>query len=145
MQFPRVTAKIFHRKKQKEAGLPTPRILLIDTDDARRQTHIHMLQNAGYSVSVAANFHEVETQLALDGFELVLVALHGGDQATQSYVNRLRLENPELPVLALHDSWVFNGHSDQNLETGQPQELMEKISTLLAVRSVRAGRPDHGR
>lgn len=111
--------------------MTTSRILLIDTDDARRQTHIHMLKNAGYDVTVAADFQQVETQLALDGFQLVLVALHSGDQATQSYVNRLRQQLPDLPVLALQDSWVFSGHSEQNLETGQPAELMQKIATLL--------------
>lgn len=115
--------------------MTTSRILLIDTDDARRQTHIHMLKNAGYDVTVAANFQQVETQLALDGFQLVLVALHSGDQATQNFVSRLRKENPELPVLALQDSWVFSGHSEQNLETGQPAELMRKIATLLGERA----------
>lgn len=111
------------------------RILLIDSDDARRATSIRMLSAGGYQVEVRDDEVEAELRHGEAMFDLVILSLHKKhlDDAA-AYGERLRKKNPTLPILLLLDTGVFAPHGtlSQSLETGVPIEMMERVAEMLA-------------
>lgn len=111
------------------------RILLIDLDDARRDTRLRMLAAGGYDVEVYADHRQAEDASRESTFDLVILAMHtkGLDEAA-AYSERLRKGNPTLPILLLLDAGVFVPHGtlSRSLETGMPVELMREVAAMLA-------------
>ena len=111
------------------------KILLVDTDDTRRQTRVRMLKGAGYEVETRDD-HEISEFLENEGkFDLLIIALHRRkmDEAA-AYSERLRKKKPTLPILLLLDSGVFVPHGtlSETMETGSPTEMMVQIAEKLA-------------
>ena len=110
------------------------RILLIDLDDARRDTRVRMLTAAGYQVEVRNDYVEAELREGEPSFDLVILSLHTThlDDAA-AYSERLRKKNPTLPILLLLDTGVFVPHGtlSQWLETGVPVELVGRVAKML--------------
>jgi DNA-binding response OmpR family regulator len=91
----------------KAAGSLAKRILLIDSDDLRRATRVLLLQNAGYEVATADRFEDVEGKTREAAFDLVVVETDDVTRAVVAYGERLRAENPRLPILLLSDTGLF--------------------------------------
>ena len=111
------------------------RILLIDLDDTRRETRVHLLVKAGYRVEVHDDHIETEMLNTEQTFDLVILALHQYQLAdAAAYSERLRKKNPSLPILLLLDTGVYvpRGTLSHSIETGFPLEMMECIAEMLA-------------
>ena len=111
------------------------RILLVDSDDTRRETRVRMLTGAGYEVETRAD-HEVSEALhGGDTYDLLILSLHQRklDEAA-AYSERLRKRKPTLPILLLLDTGVFVPHGtlSETMETGFPAEMMHQIAEKLA-------------
>lgn len=120
-------------------------ILLIDADDARRDTRVAMLKHAGYEVAVSRD----HTAAIRDGeeasYDLVIIAVHREKmQEVAAYSEKLRQAKPSLPILLLTDQGVFvpNGTLSPTLDGGSPGELLEEIAGMLTdsshIRELRA-------
>ena len=110
------------------------RILLIDLDDARRNTRVRMLTAVGYQVELRDDEVHAEGCNGEPTFDLVILSLHRKhlDDAV-AYGGRLRKTNPTLPILLLLDTGVFVPHGTliQSLETGPPLEMMQCVAEML--------------
>src|SRR5690242_5336332 len=104
---------------------PKKKILLIDLDDARRNTRVRMLKAAGYDVETRAD-HEVSEPLDGEGtFDLIILALHRKKlEEAAAYSERLREQKPDLPILLLLDTAVFIPHGtlSRSAQTDFPSE-----------------------
>lgn len=112
------------------------RILLIDRDDVRRATRVHLLEGAGYEVAVRTDWLTSE-QINHEGhFDLVLIALRRPDlQAAAAYSDRLSRAKPTLPILLITDGGVFapRGTVSQVLQSDSgPAEVLKEIAERLA-------------
>ena len=111
------------------------KILLIDRDDARRETRILLLKQAGYGVEVRAEHVSSEELNHEAGFDLVILALHRIKlKEAAAYSERLRKINPDLPILLLTDAAVYapQGTLSRGIETGAPVEMLQTIAEMLA-------------
>ena len=111
------------------------RILLIDLNDARRNTRVRMLTAVGYQVELRDDEVQAEGHNGEPTFDLVILSLHRAhlDEAV-AYGDRLRKTNPTLPILLLLDNGVFAPHGAlcRSLETGIPTEMMDCVAEMLA-------------
>ena len=111
------------------------RILLIDLNDARRNTRVRMLTAMGYQVELRDDEVQAEGTNGEPTFDLVILSLHRKhlDEAV-AYGDRLRKTNPTLPILLLLDTGVFAPHGalSRCLETGIPTEMMDCVAEMLA-------------
>jgi DNA-binding NtrC family response regulator len=111
------------------------RVLLIDHHDARRATRVYLLQGAGYEVTTADRFELVEGRIREAGFDLVIVETDNVMRDSIAYGQRLRLINPQLPILLLSEAGLFFPKDVvlSSFSAGQPSplEVMTKIAALL--------------
>ena len=109
------------------------KILLIDQDDSRRRTREMMLSAVGYDVELRADHRLGEDQTEAS-FDLVILALHQlGLKEAAAYSERLRKQNPTLPILLLTDVGVFVPHGtlSRKTRTGEPAELLSEVAKML--------------
>ena len=114
---------------------PKKNVLLVDLDDARRNTRVQMLEAAGYDVETRAN-HEVSEPLDGEGnFDLIILALHQKKlEEAAANSERLREQKPDLPILLLLDAGVFVPHGtlSRSAQTDFPSEWMNAVAEMLA-------------
>ena len=65
------------------------KILLIDLEDARRQSRVHMLESVGYEVETRANYVAAERLDHESRFDLIIVTLHSHPGETAAYSDHL--------------------------------------------------------
>lgn len=111
------------------------KILLVDSNDLRRDTHVRMLTGVGYEVE-CSDSHEASELLRNEAeFDLLILVLHRKklDEAA-AYSERLRHKKPTLPILLLLDVGVFvpRGTLSETMQTGFPAEMMVQIAEKLA-------------
>ena len=111
-------------------------ILLIDRDDARRATRVHVLEDAGYSVRVRQDWVSSE-QIDHEGhFDLILIALRQPDlRQAAAYSDRLARRKPTLPILLITDAGLFapRGTLSRSMSSGgDPPEVLVRIAEMLA-------------
>ena len=114
--------------------LTKKKVLLVDLDDSRRKSRVALLTSAGYEVDVRAN-HLTSERLDHEArFDLLIVALHHKHlEAAAEYTDRLTRMYPMLPILLLTDHGVYvpRGTLSQDIETGNPKELMTRVAKML--------------
>ena len=110
------------------------RILLIDIEDARRNSRVMLLESAGYSVTIN-NSHRIAESLEQEyRFDLIVLALHAGPEEAASYSDRLTQRVPHLPILLLTDSGVFApaGTLSRSMEAGNSRQMLQNVAVMLA-------------
>jgi hypothetical protein len=114
------------------AGQPK-KILLIDLDDPRRETRVHLLQQAGHSVDVRRDYVAAESLSDEGTYDLIIIAIHLNPENVIQYSDNLAKAIPNLPVLLLLDSGVFVPRDTlaRHMETGHPIELMKAVASML--------------
>lgn len=112
----------------------TKRLLLIDSNDDRRGTRVHLLTNVGYAVEVREDYVEAGRLNHEGDFDLVVIALHGNPEKTIEYSDHLSQRAPRLPVLLLTDYGVYvpPGTLSRSLEAGDPAALIGELAAMLS-------------
>jgi CheY-like chemotaxis protein len=77
------------------------KVLLVDLDDARRQSRVQMLESVGYEVETRATYVAAERLDHEGSFDLIIVALHRHPEDTAAYSDHLSRSVPKLPILLL--------------------------------------------
>lgn len=111
------------------------RILLIDLDDERRATRVHMLRKAGHTVELRTDWLTSEELDHEDHFDLLLIALHRRDGAAAAkYSDRLVGRFPGLPILLITDGGVYapSATVSPTIDAGEPAELIQTIAAMIA-------------
>ena len=94
-----------------------------------------MLEQASYAVALR-NSHIDAESLGQEGhFDLILLTLHPQKLTdAAAYSERLRERIPDLPILLLTDYGVFvpRGTLSPSIETGQPDEMIREIASMIA-------------
>jgi hypothetical protein len=80
------------------------KILLLDQDEGRRESRSKQLANAGYDVT-ARKAHEYPGNPGT--FDLMVCVFHENPEDVPTYVDTLRVSNPQQPILLLTDYGVF--------------------------------------
>jgi DNA-binding NtrC family response regulator len=114
-------------------GNAKKRLLLIDADDARRKTRVHLLTGSGYSVDLRDDYISAERLDHEGGFDLIILALNGNSQRAIEYSDQLNRRKPRLPILLLTDFGVYvpPGTLRQSVEAGDPTALIREIASML--------------
>jgi AmiR/NasT family two-component response regulator len=110
------------------------RLLLIDSNDDRRATRVHLLTGSGYSVDVRDDCLSAE-RLNHDGdFDLIILALHDNTRRAIAYSDQLTRNAPTQPILLLTDFGVYvpPGTLSGSIESGDPAALIRKLASMLA-------------
>jgi DNA-binding NtrC family response regulator len=109
------------------------KVLLIDLDDARRQSRVQMLESVGYEVETRATYVAAERLDHEGSFDLIIVALHRHPEDTAAYSDHLSRSDPKLPILLLTDAGVFvpKGTLSESVRAGSTTHLIQKVSTML--------------
>jgi response regulator RpfG family c-di-GMP phosphodiesterase len=109
------------------------KILLIDLDDARRQSRVKMLESVGYEVETRANYIAAEQLDHESRFDLIIVTLHSHPEDTAAYSDHLSRTDPKLPILLLTDTGVFvpNGTLSESVGAGSTTHLIQTVSAML--------------
>jgi FixJ family two-component response regulator len=109
------------------------KILLIDSDDARRKTRVHLLTGSGYTVDLRNDYISAEHLDHEGGFDLIILALNGNTQKAIEYSDQLNRRKPRLPILLLTDFGVYvpPGILSQSIEAGDPAALIREIASML--------------
>jgi DNA-binding NtrC family response regulator len=109
------------------------KILLIDSDDARRKTRVHLLTGSGYTVDLRNDYISAERLDHEGSFDLVILALNGNTQKAIEYRDQLNRRKSRLPILLLTDFGVYvpPGTLSQSVEAGDPAALIREIASML--------------
>ncbi len=111
------------------------RILLIDHDDPRRATRMLLLKGQGYEVVSADSYQDVEGHIREAAFDLVIVETDDIKKAVIAYGERLRVIQPQLPILVLSNLGLFLPKEVvlAHFEAGSPSpvEVITKIAAML--------------
>jgi CheY-like chemotaxis protein len=109
------------------------KILLIDLDDARRQSRVQMLESVGYNVETRSNCVAAKSLDHEGEFDLIIVALHRDPNIAAAYSDQLSKSDPDLPILLLTDAGVFvpKGTLAQTVGAGSVAQLIQKVSSML--------------
>ena len=111
------------------------RVLLVDDDNVRRETRVRLLEAEGYQVQTRTDHVAAEREDHEGHFDLLIIALHAKKlEDAAAYSERIRKNNPTLPILLLTDYGVYAPRSakSEKVETGAPDELMEKVASMIA-------------
>lgn len=104
------------------------KILLIDLDDARRDSRVMLLTNAGYTVDLRNDHITAERLNHEDSFDLIILALHNRPESAVAYSDQLSKDRPTLPILLLTDYGISLNRS---VEGGSPAEFLGKVAAML--------------
>ena len=109
------------------------RVLLVDLDDARRQSRVQMLESVGYEVETRATYVAAERLDHEGSFDLIIVALHRHPEDAAAYSDHLSRSDPKLPILLLTDSGVFvpRGTLSESVGAGSITHLIQKVAAML--------------
>jgi DNA-binding NtrC family response regulator len=109
------------------------KILLVDLDDARRDSRVKIFQSLGYTVDVRNNHITAERLNHEGAYDLVIIALHRQPEAAAIYSDALSKINPQLPILLLTDYGVFvpSGTLSRSMASGSPLELIREVAAML--------------
>ena len=109
------------------------KILLVDCDDARRQSRVQMLESVGYEVETRANYVAAKRLDHEGRFDLIIVTLHRHPEDTAAYSDDLSRTDPQLPILLLTDAGVFvpRGTLRESVGAGSATQLIQKVSAML--------------
>lgn len=128
---------------------PQKQVLLIDADDARRETRVAMLKGAGYETRVSRDYAAAGRADEEATYDLVIIAVHREKLAeVTAYSEQLRQAEPTLPILLLTDEGVLvpDGTRSRNMSGGSPDELLREIARMLATsRHIRGLPPTRAR
>jgi hypothetical protein len=83
------------------------KILLEDLDDGRRDSRTTQLRAAGYDVDSRAERDSADCPANPGTYDLMIFSLHLNPEDAASYVDSLRANNPQQPILLLTDYGVF--------------------------------------
>jgi CheY-like chemotaxis protein len=110
-----------------------PRILLVDFDDARRETRVRLLESRGYEVTLRNDYIASEALDHEGAFDLMILALHREDlKRNVDYTNRVQRAKPDLPILLLTDAGVYapKGTLSKSIETDGYAALLTSIAEM---------------
>ena len=122
----------------KTKKLNHPKILLVDFDDARRETRVRILETRGYQVTLRNDYVASEALDHEDSFDLMIMALHRKDlKKSIAYTNRLHRAKPHLPILLLTDAGVYapKGTLSKSVETDGYAALLKSIAEMFEASS----------
>ena len=115
--------------KQQDGG----RILLVDLDDARRETRVKLLESHGYEITLRGNYIEAE-RLGNEGeFDMMIVALHRRHlKEAAEYADRVQRAKPDFPILLLTDAGVYapQGTLSRSVETDGYAALLKSVAEM---------------
>jgi DNA-binding response OmpR family regulator len=115
-------------------------ILIIDDENALRQTLARILQRTGLEVTTAASGQEGLSFLSQQRFDLVYLDIRMPDMNGLEALKAIHLRYPELPVVLFTAQPDLNsamealreGATDYLLKPLQPQALIDHTQTILA-------------
>ena len=110
-----------------------PRILLVDFDDARRETRVRILESRGYQVTLRNDYVASEALDHEGSFDLMILALRRKDlKKNVAYTNRVQRAKPDLPILLLTDAGVYapKGTLSKSVETDGYAALLKSIAEM---------------
>jgi PleD family two-component response regulator len=109
------------------------KVLLVDLDDARRQSRVQMLESVGYEVETRATYVAAERLDHEGSFDLIIVALHRHPEDTAAYSDDLSRSDPKLPILLLTDAGVFvpKGTLSESVGAGSATRLIQRVAAML--------------
>jgi len=110
------------------------RLLLIDENDTRRASRIHLLTSAGYAVYVRDDYIEAERLDHERDFDVIVLALHGEAHRAIAYSDHLSRDTPRQPILLLTDYGVYvpKGTLSRSIESGDPDALIHELASMLS-------------
>ena len=117
------------KAKQQDGG----RILLVDFDDARRETRVKLLESHGYDITLRDNYVEAEKLDHEGRFDMMIVALHRRHlKEAAAYADRVRRAKPDLPILLLTDAGVYapRGTLGKSVETDGYAALLKSVADM---------------
>ena len=83
------------------------KILVIDLDQMRRESRVRQLANAGYDVNSSDSLDCAECPSNPGTYDLMVCSFHQHPEEAATYVDSLRVSNPQQPILLLTDYGVF--------------------------------------
>ena len=117
------------------------KILVVDDDDAVRNTIIDILISADYEVESSSNGEEALERLKSDKFDLVITDIIMPKKSGVALLDFIRSSDYKIPVLAVSghssqtasDTLNFAGHlADKILaKPFEPDDLLETVEKLL--------------
>lgn len=110
------------------------KLLLIDSNDFRRESRVRLLTNAGYLVDLRDDYLSAERLDHERDFDLIILALHGDAEKAIAYSNHLSKNTPQQPILLLTDFGVYvpPGALSRSIEAGDPAVLIRELAAMLA-------------
>ena len=109
------------------------RILLVDLDDARRETRVKLLESRGYEITLRDDYVEAERLDHEGRFDLMIVALRRRHlKEAAAYADRVQRAKPDLPILLLTDAGVYapKGTLSKSVETDGYAALLKSVADM---------------
>ncbi|HEU5400774.1 MAG TPA: hypothetical protein VFU86_05420 [Terriglobales bacterium] len=125
-------------------------ILLVDLDDARRETRVKLLESRGYEITLRDDYVEAERLDHEGSFDMMIVALRRRHlKEVAKYADRVQQAKPDLPILLLTDAGVYapRGTLSKSVETDGHAALLKSVAEMFESSShIRElGQPDHAK
>ncbi len=110
------------------------RILLIEPDAGLRSVHGEALRRHGYTVQVAQNYADVERNIRVHAFHVVILSVGKGDEEAVHYCQRLKDRNPDLPIMLITaDGVTIPTDIEHEREIAEGTTLKNFLVTLAAI------------
>jgi hypothetical protein len=106
------------------------KILVIDLDQMRRESRTKQLASAGYEVDSRESHDSIECPSNPGTYDLMVCSFHQHPEESGTYVDGLRVSNPQQPILLLTDYGVFVPHGCLN-ESPHCGPLVREIAGVL--------------
>jgi len=96
--------------------MPTDTILIIDKDHTFSSTARQTFEETGlFHVSIAATGMEALAASSIGNINLVLMESEPADMSAKSLIEKLRVRQPDLPIIAMHTAQSTGGISIEDL------------------------------
>jgi DNA-binding response OmpR family regulator len=123
----------------------SPRILVVDDEDAIRLTLDLLLRKHGYAVVTAASGEAAVAAIEQQPFDLLLLDLMMSGLSGIDVARRARTLQPAAAVLILTGSSPVEGAAgtedleqfDYVLKTASPQDVLQRVAAILTERQSR--------
>ena len=133
-----------NESSQNSANSPSPqaqnqtrakRILIIDSEPARRKERVNALKQRGFAVYPALKLEEARSRCKRGGYDLIIVSAAANAEGALQLCDEIGKGTTRQPVLLMTPNGTATGEHNHPVVSDDPKTLADRVEALLSSRA----------
>src|SRR5689334_14990508 len=133
-----------NESSQNSANSPSPqaqnqtrakRILIIDSEPARRKERVNELKQRGFAVYPALKLEEARSRCKRGGYDLIIVSAAANAEGALQLCDEIGKGTTRQPVLLMTPNGAPAGEQNHPVVSDDPKTLADKVEAILSGRA----------